>query len=124
MPKTLIQCDFDDTITYKDVSFILLDAYAGMEWRDYLEKYQDGKMSVGEFNRRCFSMVKASRQEMLDYIEDKVRLRPGFVDFVNLCRGKGFRLVIVSNGLDFYIGEILNKLGLQDIEHHASETQF
>ena len=124
MKKTLVQCDFDDTVTYKDVSFLLLDNYAGIEWRDYLQKYQDGKMSVGEFNRRCFSMVKASRQEMLNYIKGKYRLRPGFPEFAHLCQHKGFRLVIVSNGLDFYIAEILKELGLGDVEYHAAETQF
>jgi 2-hydroxy-3-keto-5-methylthiopentenyl-1-phosphate phosphatase len=124
MAITLIQCDFDDTVTYKDISFILLDTFAGMEWRDYLEKYQDGEMSVGEFNRLCFSMVRAGRREMLDYIKDKVRLRPGFPEFARLCRGKGFRLVIVSNGLDFYIAEILKGLGLNDVEYHAAETRF
>jgi 2-hydroxy-3-keto-5-methylthiopentenyl-1-phosphate phosphatase len=124
MVETLIQCDFDDTVTYKDMSFLLLDAFSGFEWHDYLEKYQDGEMSVGEFNRLSFSMVKASRREMLDYIKDKVRLRTGFPAFVRLCRDKGFRLVIVSNGLDFYVAEILNGLGLRNIEHHAAETKF
>lgn len=124
MRKTLVQCDFDDTVTYKDVSFLLLDNFAGMEWRDYLERYRDGDMTVGEFNRLSFSMVKAGHQEMLDYIKGKVRLRPGFPDFARFCHEKGFRLVIVSNGLDFYIAEILKGMGLSDIEHHAAETQF
>ena len=124
MTKTLIQCDFDDTVTYKDISFFLLDAFAGAEWREHLEKYQAGKISVGEFNRLSFSMVKASRREMLDYIKDRVRLRPGFQEFAPFCREKGFRLVIVSNGLDFYITEILKGLRLSDIEHHAAETRF
>jgi 2-hydroxy-3-keto-5-methylthiopentenyl-1-phosphate phosphatase len=122
--KTLIQCDFDNTVTYKDISFLLLDAFAGAAWREHLEKYQEGKISVGEFNRLSFSMVKAGHQEMLDYIKDRVRLRPGFQEFAQFCREKGFRLVIVSNGLDFYIEEILKGLGLKDIEHHAAETRF
>jgi len=122
--KTLIQCDFDDTVTYKDISFLLLDAFAGMEWREYLEKYRDDKLTVGEFNRLSFSMVKAGRQEMLDYIKGKIRLRPGFPDFTRFCREKGFRLVIVSNGLDFYIAEILKGMGFSDIEYHAAETRF
>lgn len=124
MKKTLIQCDFDDTVTYKDISFLLLDNFAGMKWRDYLERYRDGNLTVGEFNRRSFSMVKASRKEMLEYIKGKVRLRPGFPDFARLCQEKEFKLVIVSNGLDFYITEILQGLDLGSVEHHAAETQF
>jgi 2-hydroxy-3-keto-5-methylthiopentenyl-1-phosphate phosphatase len=122
--KILIQCDFDDTVTYKDISFFLLDAFAGAEWREHLEKYQDGKMSVGEFNRLSFSMVKAGRREMLDYIRDKFRLRPGLERFAQFCREKGFRLVIVSNGLDFYIEQILKDMGLSHIESHTARTIF
>jgi 2-hydroxy-3-keto-5-methylthiopentenyl-1-phosphate phosphatase len=102
----------------------LLDAFAGAEWREHLEKYQDGRITVGQFNSLSFGMVKAGRKEMLEYIKDRALLRPGFQQFAQLCREKGFRLVIVSNGLDFYIAEILKSLGLQDIEHHAAETYF
>jgi 2-hydroxy-3-keto-5-methylthiopentenyl-1-phosphate phosphatase len=122
--KTLIQCDFDGTVTYKDVSFLLLDAFVGYEWRDYLDQYQEGKISVGEFSRKSFGMVKASRQQMLDYIKNRVRIRPGFKQFVQFCKSKDFSLVVVSNGLDFYIDNILKNLGLVDIEYHAAETIF
>jgi 2-hydroxy-3-keto-5-methylthiopentenyl-1-phosphate phosphatase len=37
---------------------------------------------------------------------------------------KGIRIVIVSNGLDFYIKRILEDNGLQNIEYHAAETRF
>jgi 2-hydroxy-3-keto-5-methylthiopentenyl-1-phosphate phosphatase len=120
----LVQCDFDGTVTYKDVSFLLLDAFVGFEWHNYLEQYQDGKISVGEFSRLSFGMVKASREEMLAYIKDRTRIRQGFLQFVQTCRQKDYRFVIVSNGLDFYIDEILKGLGLSDVEYHAAETNF
>ncbi len=31
--KTLVQCDFDGTVTEEDVSFMLLDAFANGGWR-------------------------------------------------------------------------------------------
>lgn len=124
MTDILIQCDFDDTITYKDISFLLLDAFAGVRWREYLEKYRDGQLSVGQFSRLSFSLVKATRREMLKRINNRVVLRPGFQEFAGFCRDKDYRLVVVSNGLDFYIEEILKSIGFPDIEQHAAETQF
>lgn len=124
MTKTVVQCDFDGTVTYKDVSFLLLDEFAGPQWREYWEQYQDGRITVGQFNELAFSMVKASRQEMLDYIDMRFRVRPGFRDLVEFCGNKGYRFVIVSNGLDFYIREILKRLGVEDTEHHAAESVF
>jgi 2-hydroxy-3-keto-5-methylthiopentenyl-1-phosphate phosphatase len=120
----IIQCDFDGTITEEDVSFMLLDAFAPGDWREWLQHYREHKISVGEFNTRAFAMVKASRAELLEVARDKVRLRAGLHELVGYCRSRGFRFVIVSNGLDFYITAILKDASLGDIEVYAAKTRF
>jgi 2-hydroxy-3-keto-5-methylthiopentenyl-1-phosphate phosphatase len=122
--KILVQCDFDGTVTTADVSFMLLDAFAKGDWRVLDEEYDAGKITVGQFNERAFALVRAGKQEMLDYLKGKVVIRHGFRSFVQLCQKKEFRLVIVSNGLDFYIRQILTDIGLENLEFHASETRF
>ena len=123
-PHTVVQCDFDDTVTVGDVSYLLLDAFAGGDWRQVLEEYRERRISVGTFNARVFAMVRVDEQTMLDYLDGRVRIRPGFGDLVRLCRERGFRLVIVSNGLRFYIDRILTDLGVGDIDVHAAQTRF
>jgi 2-hydroxy-3-keto-5-methylthiopentenyl-1-phosphate phosphatase len=120
----LIQCDFDGTLTEEDVSFALLDTFAQGDWREWFERYRQNKISVGEFNTKAFAMVKASRAELLKVAREKVRLRAGLYELVGYCRRQGFRFVIVSNGLDFYITTILNDAGLGDIEVHAAKASF
>ncbi len=122
--KTLVQCDFDGTITDKDVSFILLDTFADGDWRQLLREYQEGAISVGHFNTRAFAMVKADRQSLLEAIKGRVKVRAGFDKLLLYSRQKGFRLVIVSNGLDFYIKAILSDIGIEDIPVFAAETTF
>ncbi|MDD5288562.1 MAG: MtnX-like HAD-IB family phosphatase [Dehalococcoidales bacterium] len=122
--KIMIQCDFDGTVTEKDVSFMILDAFAKGNWRAILQQYSDGKITVGEFNRRAFDTVAASKETMLDYIKDRVKVRPGFKEFVKLCQKKDFSFVIVSNGLDFYIEKMLRDNDLEGTEYHAAETRF
>ena len=122
--KTLIQCDFDGTVTLNDVSFLILDAYGNKNWRQLYNAYRDGKISVGRFNTEAFAAVKADKQTLLDFIKGKAELRAGFPELVSYCRRKGFRLVIVSNGLDFYIQSILEGLGLGDVEFYAARTRF
>jgi 2-hydroxy-3-keto-5-methylthiopentenyl-1-phosphate phosphatase len=125
MPQnTVVQCDFDGTVTYKDISFLLLDHYAGPAWRELWDQHQAGHITVGRFNELAFGMVKASREEMLDYVEGRFRLRPGLKELLSLCRVRGFHFVIVSNGLGFYIGHILARVGLPEIEHHGAEAEF
>jgi 2-hydroxy-3-keto-5-methylthiopentenyl-1-phosphate phosphatase len=122
--KTLVQCDFDGTITEEDVSFLMLDAFAEGDWRAVHKLYQEAKISVGRFNKDAFAMVKVDKKSLLKAIEGKTKIRPGFLEFVNYCCRKGFRLVVVSNGLDFYIEEVLKGPGLDGIEIHAARTRF
>ena len=120
----IIQSDFDGTITEDDVSFVLLDTFAEGDWRKLFQQYRENKISVGDFNTRAFAMVKASSEELLQVARDKVRLRDGLHNLVAYCQERGFRLVIVSNGLDFYIKSILESVGLGNIEVHAARTRF
>jgi 2-hydroxy-3-keto-5-methylthiopentenyl-1-phosphate phosphatase len=122
--KILIQCDFDGTLTEKDVSFLLLDAFADGDWRQLLRQYQEGKKSVNYFNTHAFAMVKADKQTLLQFAEGKVKMRAGFHELIDYCRQRGFRFVIVSNGLDFYIEAVLRDIGIENIEVLAARTQF
>ena len=122
--KTLVQCDFDGTITQEDASFRLLDTFADGDWRQLLAQYRNGEISVGAFNSRAFAMVKADRQTMVDAVRRTAKIRDGFHQLLDYCRGSGFRFVIVSNGLSFYIETILGDIGAGSIEVFAAETKF
>ena len=122
--ETLVQCDFDGTVTEEDVSFIILDTFAAGDWRQLLTEYRGGRISVDDFNTGAFAMVKADEQRLLEVVKDRAKVRDGFHELVTCCRKRGFRLVIVSNGLDFYIRAILSDIGLEGIPVVAAQTQF
>lgn len=122
--KILVQCDFDGTVTDGDVSFLILDAFARKDWRQLFKDYQDGKITVGRFNTVAFSTVKADKKTLLELVRKEARVRPGLPELVACCRRKGYRLVIVSNGLRFYIDDILQRLGIADLAVFAAETHF
>jgi 2-hydroxy-3-keto-5-methylthiopentenyl-1-phosphate phosphatase len=89
-----------------------------------LRDYKEHKISVGEFNTRAFAMVKADKPTLLGALKGEVKVRAGFHELVNYCLKNGFRLVIVSNGLDFYIMAVLKDLGLGNVEVHAAQASF
>jgi len=122
--KTLIQCDFDGTITQEDVSFLILDAFASRDWRQLLTEYREGKISVGYFNTKAFAMVKADKQTLLKFVKSRAKIRAGFHELLAYCHRRGFQFVIVSNGLDFYIKTILRDIGIDNIEVFSAQTQF
>lgn len=122
--KTLFQCDFDGTITQEDVSFLILDAFANGDWRQLLAQYREGKISVGHFNTKAFAMVKADKPTLLQFVKSQAKTRAGFHELLAYCHRRGFKFVIVSNGLDFYIETILRDFGIDDIEVFAAQTRF
>ncbi len=124
--KTAIQIDFDGTITEEDVSFLLLDTFVGSSWRKYLDEYSSGKISVGAFNKKVFGMMIADRKTMTEFVLNNphVKVRPGFKEFIDYCKYNGIEVVIVSNGLAFYIEAMLEKLGIDGIDIHAAENVF
>jgi len=122
--KNLIQCDFDGTITQEDVSFLILDAFGSGDWRQLLTQYRQGKISVGYFNTKAFAMVKADKPTLLKFVKSKAKIRAGFHELLAYCYRKGFKFVIVSNGLDFYIKAILRDIGVDNIEVFAAQTRF
>jgi len=122
--KTLVQCDFDGTITEEDMGYLLLDSFASEGWRRLLTEYREGRISVGYFNTKAFATVKADKQTLLKFVRNKVKIRAGFHELLACCRRKGFRFVIVSNGLVFYIEAILRDTGVDNIEVMAAQTNF
>ena len=124
--KTAVQIDFDGTVTEEDVSFLLLDTFVGPAWRKHLEDYSSGDITVGAFNKKVFGMMKVSRNTMLDFIFDSphVKIRPGFKELIAYCQKRGFKVVIVSNGLTFYIEALLKVLRIKGVEIHAADSTF
>ena len=122
--KTLVQCDFDGTITEEEVSSALLDNYARGDWRQLLQQYRERKMSVLELNARSFAMVGADEATLVGALNGRFNVRAGLHDLVDCCLRKNFRLAIVSNGLGFYIRAILKGLGLDNVEVHAARASF
>jgi len=121
---TLVQCDFDGTITIGDVSFQILDEFTGTGWRGLFEEYMQGKMSVNHFNATVFSKVKADKETLERFVRQKAVIRPGLPALLKTCRERGFRFVIVSNGMMFYIDAILKMLGINGVEFVAARSNF
>ena len=122
--KILVQCDFDSTVTEEDISYHLLDSFAQGDWRKLLKDYREKRITVDQFNTGAFALVKADKATLIDTIKAKFKVRAGFHQLVKHCSYRNFRLVIVSNGLDFYIHQIFGELGFTDIEVYAAQTRF
>ena len=114
--------DFDGTITKADVAEAILENYTGKDWWKVEQEFRKGEIGSREAIVRQFQLIVSSKEEMLEYV-DRFEIDPHFVDFVERTRGRGQRLVVLSEGLDFYIEHILGKHGL-DLEVYSNRTEF
>ena len=118
----VVQCDFDETVTAVDLGLGLREAFAPEGWTVMEEDFLAGRCSPEENITKQFKLIKASKQEIEDFVLGNVVLRPEFGEFVDYCRGVGLKLVIVSSGLDIYIDMILGLLELEDLDVHSGKV--
>jgi 2-hydroxy-3-keto-5-methylthiopentenyl-1-phosphate phosphatase len=124
--KTVVQCDFDGTLTIGEVSRLLLENFADGDWQSLTKAYNEGKISVQACNIIQFAMVKTDESTINDFLTNSglVEIRPGFKDLFDYCSEKGLDAVIVSNGLQLYIETILKNLGIENVEIYAARSRF
>ena len=115
--------DFDGTITVKDVAQMILNRYAYPGWLEIEKDYQARRIGTREAINRQFGLVKATRKELIGFVDEVAALDPHFKDFMEYVRGDGKRLEIVSEGLDFYIRHLLRKLDI-DLPWRTNKTAF
>ena len=118
----VVQCEFDETVTAVDLGLGLREAFAPEGWTVMEEDFLAGRCSPEENITKQFKLIKASKQDIEDFVLGNVVLRPEFGEFVDYCRGVGLKLVIVSSGLDIYIDMILGLLELEDLDVHSGKV--
>ncbi len=105
----IVICDFDGTITLQDVSVAILDHFTAHEWRDLLKAYREGEIGHFDIMKDSYVYLKTPLQELLDYVRQKIAIRPNFEALVKLCEDRNWPLAVVSGGIDFYIRAFLDE---------------
>ncbi|WP_337270518.1 MtnX-like HAD-IB family phosphatase [Oryzifoliimicrobium ureilyticus] len=107
-------CDFDGTISKRDVTDLVLGRFASPEWTKVEDLWVDGKITAGECMQRQIAMLDVSLEALGAFL-DTVEIDPKFDAFKRLCDDAGISITIVSDGVDFFIERILAGHGITDI---------
>lgn len=120
--SVLVFCDFDGTITDRNVGDLLYERYSasGLEMA---ERWERGEIGTRQEFELSFATVTASREEMEKTLA-KVPFDEGFAQIVELCRRRGHGLAIISEGLDWYIDAILSAHGIDGIPSYCNLIHF
>lgn len=104
----IVVSDFDGTLTIEDVTSLFWDAHLSYDWRrELLPPTYAGAMSPLEMIARGYRDVAQPEAALLAEARARTRLRPGLTALADLCRARGWPLVVLSHGLKFYIEALL-----------------
>ena len=104
--------DFDGTVSKRDVIDAILEEFADDRWLEVEQEWVDGKIGSRECLRRQFDLVRATPDELDEYLCG-FGLDEGVTSILDLCSETCMRLHIVSDGFEYYIRRMLKK-GIED----------
>ncbi len=112
--------DFDETITQQDVGNAFFREFGGPSCEGIVEEYRNEKISAHECFRREVAAIGTVSLQSVAFFRDQP-IDESFKALVEFCRTHQIDLHIVSDGLDFYIREILSAHGLSSVPFFANE---
>lgn len=114
--------DFDGTITKKDTCFTMVEAFADDRWKQINSMWEEKKLSTAECAMMTFKLFKATLEDILKLM-DTVEIDDYFVEFLSLCKQKGYLVYILSDGYDVNIEAVLKKYGIE-IKYYSNKLTY
>lgn len=122
--KIVILCDFDGTVAQNDVGDLLFKTFSGNgNAQATVDSWRRGEISSRECLENEAREARVNRADLDQFIQEQ-RLDPYFKDFHDFAKKRDMEVVIMSDGLDYYIEHMLVKNGLGDIEFYANQLQI
>jgi 2-hydroxy-3-keto-5-methylthiopentenyl-1-phosphate phosphatase len=116
--------DFDGTITQQDIGNAFFRKFVGEEYDGFLREYKEERISAREcFWRGVKAIGELKREDAAAFVKS-YPIDETFRKFVAYCRSQRIEFHILSDGLDFYIKEILAQNGLEGISVFANALEF
>jgi 2,3-diketo-5-methylthio-1-phosphopentane phosphatase len=124
--RTAWLCDFDGTIAPVDIGASLIERFARgaeAERRELLARWRREEIGSRELTRAECRAVRVTLQEALEFVRG-FEIDRGFAAFARAALERGDRVLVVSDGFDFYIREQLSRAGLGDVPFAANRARF
>jgi 2,3-diketo-5-methylthio-1-phosphopentane phosphatase len=123
MTKTVVLSDFDGTLIPVNALNALYYSYGAPSCREVVERWERSEISTIEEIIACFSTISAAREEMEQTLQ-QIQIDPALPRLLQLCRDREHEFVVVSDGLRWYINQILENHGIHGVRVLANEIDF
>lgn len=109
-----IFCDFDGTISTVDTTDLVLTSLADPAWEDLEARWIGGEIGAAQCMREQIALIGGD-DAALDAVLARVEITAGFHEFVAWSQARDAPLSIISDGVDDFIGRVLQRHGLEDL---------
>src|SRR2546426_2507377 len=121
--RLAVLSDFDGTITTSDVAEDLLARFAPKEWEEVERLHRARVIGTRETMARQFALVRAEREELVEYARRTATMDKAVPAFLRFCKGRRIPFEIVSEGLDFYLHALIKSWSL-DVPVRTNRAVF
>src|SRR2546428_589775 len=106
-------CDFDGTVSPTDVGAALVWRFTTDRGRvaRLVERWRAGEIGTRDVIEGECATLRVSAAESLEFVRG-FDLDPGFAPFARATLARGDRVMVVSEGYDFYLPKLLGRAGL------------
>lgn len=119
-------CDFDGTASPADIGAQFIRRYStgdAAESRRLLELWRSDRIGSRELTETEAREVRVTGDEALAFARG-FELDPGFAPFVHGARAQDIPVMVLSDGFDFYVRDLLDRAGLADLPWASNRVRF
>lgn len=121
---SIVICDFDGTITKVDCINDFLERFADKKWLDIEQDWIAGKISTCEAMQSQFALIKDMTNQKISDFFDSVQIDKYFKSFYELAKKNNIKVVIVSDGFEYFVRQVLERNGISGIEIYSNSLKF
>ncbi len=123
--KIKIFCDFDGTITTKDVGeHMFLEFGDSDKAYSIFQRWVRKEIDSAQEWTELLGLVKDLTEEQFDSFLETIEIVYGFKEFVQFCDQNNLDLIILSDGMDYYIKKILDNNGFDNLVFYSNKMIF
>lgn len=120
-PRSVV-LDFDGTITEVDLLDAIAQRFGDPDvFRELDDALDSSALTLRQVITREFEPVRAPLDEVVAWVLEHARIRPGFRELVGLARKRGWHVLVLSSGFHELIAPVLAREGV-DIELKANRV--
>jgi 2,3-diketo-5-methylthio-1-phosphopentane phosphatase len=115
--------DFDGTMAQNDVGDALIKTFGDWpECEKAVQRWIRGEVSSREYYETATATIRVQREQLNGFCEAQL-LTHGVLELAQFCRTQNWPLIVLSDGLDYYIRRVLSRHGL-NLPVFANHLEF